>query len=221
MTEPTARISVLVVDDHPPFALGLAALINQQHDMKSVGVAANANEALQQTRETKPDVIVMDISMPGMNGIDATRRIKEEFPGIMILVLSAYGSQYFALSALEVGAAGYLVKNVPLKDLLNAIRTLRDGDIVLDKSLVSKLLRKLAKTSGSGQGSRLDETELKLLKLGALGISNKEISVRVFMAERTVQARFTGIFHKLGVASRMEAVLYALKEGWLTIDDLS
>lgn len=220
MEEHKELIKVLIVDDHPPFAYGLAALVNQQNDMKSVGVAVNAEQALILVKDVKTDVVVMDISMPGMNGIEATKRIKDEFPDIMVMVLSAYGYEPFLLSALEAGAAGYLLKNVPMRDLLNAIRSLKDGETILDQNLASKLLRNIAQSSGSAPRNRLDENELELLKLGAQGISNKEIANRLYLSERTVQSRFTAIFNKLTVASRMEAILKALKEGWLTNDDL-
>lgn len=214
-------IKVLVVDDHPPFAQGLAALLEQQSDMKPVGVAGNAEQALKLVQEVTPDVVVMDISMPGMSGIEATKRIKEQFPEVVVLVLSAYGHQPYLLSALTAGAAGYLLKSVPLRELLNAIRSLRAGETVLDQSLASKLFRGLVKPSGPmTPGNRLEDEDLDLLKLGAKGISNKEIGEKLNLSERTVQSRFTAIFSKLGVASRMEAVLKALKEGWLSVDDL-
>ncbi len=220
LVESKEVIRVLIVDDHPPFAQGLAALVGQQPDMESVGVAGDAEQALLLVREVKPDVVVMDVSMPGMNGIEATKRIKSEFPDIVVLVLSAYSYQPYLLSALEAGAAGYLLKNVPLRDLLGAIRCLRHGETILDQALASKLLRSMGTLSRSAPGDWLDASELELLKLGAQSISNKEISSRLYISERTVQSRFTSIFNKLEVASRMEAVLKALKEGWLTIDDL-
>lgn len=220
MVEKSKPIKVLVVDDHPPFAVGLSALIDQQFDMESIGVAGSAEEALTVLTTSKPDVVVMDISMPGMSGIEATALIKQKYPKIVVLVLSAYGYQPYLLSALEAGAAGYLLKNTPLKDLLNGIRVTCNGDTVLDQALASKVLQNLAKGNGNTKGVRLDEAELNLLKLGSKSLSNQEIGERLHLSERTVQSHFTGIFHKLGVASRLEAIVKALKEGWLTIEDL-
>jgi DNA-binding NarL/FixJ family response regulator len=171
--------------------------------------------------EFKPDVVVIDVAMPGLNGIEATRRIKAKLPNTSVLVLSAYGYHPYVLSALEAGAGGYLLKNVPLRELMNAIRAVRVGEAVLDPAVAEKLLRSLAKpVTGSHATIRLSPREIDMLKLGAKGLSNKQIAEQLFVSERTVQSIFTSLFGKLGVASRLEAVLKALKEGWLTMDDI-
>lgn len=214
-------IRVLVVDDHPPFAEGLVKLLSEDTDFEPTGMANNGEEAIDKAKNSKPDVIVMDISMPGMNGIEATRQIKKEMPEVAILVLSAYNYEPYVLAALEAGAGGYLVKNVPMKQLINAIKALYSGETVLDHDLASKVLRAVARSRGShGVGSNLSANDLQLLKLGATGMSNHDIAAKLFISERTVQSHFTSIFNKLGVGSRIEAVVRAIKEGWLAPEDL-
>jgi DNA-binding NarL/FixJ family response regulator len=214
-------IRVLIADDHPTFTQGLSRLLDEQPDLETVGVAADGEEAVKLARELKPDVVVMDISMPKLNGIKATRQIKTELPDTIVLVLSAYGYHPYVLSALEAGAGGYLLKNVPLRELLNAIRAIRAGETILDQTVAGKILRTLFKPLTSASASPLlTKREVEILQLGARGLSNSEIAKKLFISERTVQASLTGIFQKLGVASRLEAVLQALKKGWLTMDDI-
>ncbi len=214
-------VRVLVVDDHPPFAEGLVKLLAEQADFKPIGLASDGEEALAMAREGRPDVVVMDISMPRMNGIEATRRIKEELPGVAVLVLSAYGHEPYVLAALEAGAGGYLLKNVSMREVINAIRALHSGETVLDHTSAAKVLRIIVGSRGAqGPGSNLSSGDRELLKLGASGMSNRAIASKLFMSERTVQSHFTSIFGKLGVGSRIEAVVRAVKDGWLSPDDL-
>ncbi len=218
---PQEKTRILIADDHPPFAYGLSKLLTEQPDMEPVGIASDGEEAVKLANELKPDVVVMDISMPRLNGIEATRRIKEELPQTAVLTLSAYGYHPYVLSALEAGAAGYLLKNVPMRELLNAIRALCAGETVLDQKVAEKLLRSLTRpVTGARGNARLSPRELKVLQLGAQGLNNKEIGEKIFASERTIQSYFTSIFQKLGVGSRIEAVLKAIKEGWLTLEDI-
>jgi DNA-binding NarL/FixJ family response regulator len=197
-------------------------LLADQPDLIAVGSASDGEEAVRLALELKPDVVVMDVSMPKLNGIEATRQIKAKLPDTSVLVLSAYGYHPYVLAALEAGAGGYLLKNVPLRELLNAIRAVRLGEAVLDQAIAEKLLHSLAKPIGSQYaGTRLSPKEIDVLKLGAQGLNNKEIAAKLFLSERTIQSYFTNIFGKLGVGSRLEAVLKALKEGWLTLEDVT
>ncbi len=215
-------ITVLVVDDHPPFAQGFSHLLDEQTDMTSVGIATNGVEAVSLARQLKPDVVVMDISMPEMNGIEATRAIKLELPNTAVLVLSAYGYHPYVVSALDAGAGGYLLKTAPMRDLVNAIRALQAGEAVLERSIAEKLLRSLPGSKRKSGGSTwiLTDREATVLRHSLDGASNREIGERMGLSERTIQAYFTAIFTKMGVGSRLEAVLAALKEGWITLDDL-
>jgi len=214
-------IRVLIVDDHPPFSEGLRRLLADETDLEPIGIASDGREAVRLASELKPDVVVMDVTMPELNGIEATRCIKADLPNTSVLVLSAYGYYPYALSALDAGAAGYLLKNVPLRELISAIRAVRRGEAVLDSAVAEKVLRSLAKPIGSSPRSRhLSTREIEVLKLGAQGMNNKEIGKQLFVSERTVQSYFTSLFEKFAVGSRLEAVLKALKEGWLTTDDI-
>lgn len=214
-------IRVFVVDDHPSFVEGLVKLLSQDVDFEPVGVASNGEESIALIKEKKPHVVVMDISMPRMNGIEATRRIKQMMPEVAILVLSAYGYEPYVLAALEAGAGGYLLKNVPLRQLINAIKSLHSGETILDHDLATKVLRTIARSRSSpGSSSNLSTSDLELLKLGATGMSNRNIASKLFISERTVQSHFTTIFDKLGVGSRIEAVVRAIKEGWIPPEDL-
>lgn len=214
-------LTVLIVDDHPPFAEGLSALLEKQADMTPVGVACDGEEAIHKARDLRPDVVVMDISMPKLGGIEATRTIKAEFPNTAVLALSAHGYYPYVISALDAGAGGYLLKTVPLRELVSAVRALRAGEAVLEQSVAEKLLSTVAGSlRGESSADYLTNRELEVLKLSARGISNREIGGKMGVAERTVQAYFTNIFDKLGVGSRIEAVLQAVKQGWISLDDL-
>jgi len=216
-----APIRVLIVDDHPTFAQGLSRLLEDQPDLEPVGIAADGEEAVRLAHDLKPDVVVMDVSMPKLNGIEATKQIKKELPNTMVLVLSAYGYNSYLLSALEAGAAGYLIKHIPMRELMNAIRGLVAGETILDQKVAEKLLSNLAKPMGdTSMGDRLSPIELQVLKLGARGMSNKEIGNKLSLSERTVQFHFTSIFQKLEVGSRIEAAIRAMKQGLLTLDDI-
>ena len=214
-------IKVLIVDDHPTFAQGLSRLLNEESDLQTIGIATDGEEALKMAHDLKPDVVVMDVSMPKINGIEATKKIKRDLSNAIVLALSAYDYHPYVLSALEAGAAGYLLKSVPMRELMNAIRGLYAGETILDQKVAEKILRALAKPSGDVHANNsMSPTELTMLKLGATGLSNKDIGDKLSISERSVQFHFTGIFHKLGVGSRTEAVIKALKEGWITLDDI-
>ena len=213
---------VMIVDDHVTFSEGLRRVLSDESDIDVVGVAGNGEEAVEMALETKPDIVVMDIAMPGLNGIEATRRIKEKLPAIAVLVLSAYGYTPYVFSVLEAGAAGYLLKNVPLRDLIRAIRSLRSGETVFDPAVAEKVLRNLARSwhRGVRSPSQLNPREIDIIRLGAKGLSNQDIAERLKISPRTVQTHFTNIFAKLGVGSRLEAILRCLREGWLLLEDL-
>jgi DNA-binding NarL/FixJ family response regulator len=205
-------ITVLIADDHPPFAYGLKELLSKQPDLKPVGIANDGCEAVDMALALKPDVV---------NGLEATKCIKSKLPNTTILILSAFVSYAYVHSAVEAGAAGYLLKNAPLRELMNAIRALRNGEIVFDKEIYQKLVHGFAARTDSGRPQfRLTAKEVELIKLGAQGLSNKDIGAKIFLSERSVQSHLTDLFNTFGVGSRLELVMKALKEGWLNLDEL-
>ena len=216
------KIKVMVVDDHPAFRDGLSRLLQEEQDIEVVATPGDGEEAISLADKLKPNVIVMDISMPKMNGIEATKQIKAIEPGIAILIVSAYSYQSYVLAALRAGAAGYLLKNAPLHELIRSIRLVNSGEGVFDMQITGNLLRRLAAEKGEKRKDieELHPRELQILTYAAKGMGNKEIAGQLDISERTVQTHLVNIFRKLRVSSRTEAVLQGLKQGWLTLDDL-
>jgi two-component system, NarL family, response regulator LiaR len=216
------KIRLMVVDDHPAFRDGLSRLLQEEEDLEVVATPASGEQAIELSGKLKPAVIIMDISMPGVSGIEATKQIKSKNPEITILMVSAYSYQSYILAALRAGASGYLLKNAPLQELIKAIRMVFSGEGVFDMKVTGSVLRSLA----SGQPEKrkdaddLHPRELEILTIAAKGGSNKEIASRLDISERTVQTHLVNIFRKLRVSSRTEAVLKGLRAGWFTLDDL-
>jgi len=172
----------------------------------------------------KPDIVIIDVAMPGMNGIEATKKIKEILPGTKILVLTGYDYDEYIFSLLEIGAAGYLLKDVSGDDLVGAVRAVYQGEPVLHPTVMRKLMNRF-KTPNSRQTETpidvLSEREMEVLKLAVSGKSNKDIAETLNISLRTVQAHMRSIFNKLGVGSRSEAIVSGLKKGWFNLDDIS
>ena len=167
----------------------------------------------------------MDIAMPKVNGIEATRRIKADFPSTAVLILTAYDNDQYIVALLEAGAAGYLLKNVSGGDLVNAIRAVHAGEAVLHPTIAQKVFSRLGSTSRESvtqkQLDELSKREMEILRLAARGMSNQDIATQLYLSRRTIQAHLANIFRKMDVGSRTEAVLQALKKGWLGLDDLA
>ncbi len=216
------KISILIADDHPAFREGLACLLKDQTDLEVVATAGDGEEALEAAKNFQPEVAIMDISMPQMNGLEAAEQIRKICPGVAILMLSAYNYQAYMLGALRVGAMGYLPKNTPLNKLVSAVRMVLAGEAVFNLKALSQILSR----SSSGRIEErkyigeLSPREIQVLKLVAKGTNNREIGYQLGIRERTVQTHVARILDKLGVNSRTAAVLHALKEGWLSPDDL-
>ncbi|HEY50126.1 MAG TPA: response regulator transcription factor [Dehalococcoidia bacterium] len=216
------KTKVLIADDHALLRESMRSLIDSQDDMEVVGEACDGEEAVRLGSELKPDIAVMDIVMPRMNGIEASKEIKKSSPGTAILILTAYDDVQYVLGLLEAGAAGYLLKSSRGRDVIAAIRAVKAGESVLHPSIIAKLLRRAMGMPVEGEGLKrkesLTEREIEVLKLAANGMSNKEIAQDLSVTVRTVKAHLSNMFCKMNVASRTEAILKAMREGWLELD---
>jgi len=219
------KIKILLAEDHVVVREGTRELIQHEDDMEVVGEAGDGEEAVELATQTHPDVIIMDVNMPKLNGIEATKQIKVKLPSTAILILSAYDNDQYISALLEAGAAGYLLKNIKGKELIDAVRAVHAGESVLHPKIARKVLNRLI-TPGSKVDSEpavnvLSERELEVLKLAARGLNNRDIADQLFLSIRTVQAHLGNIFNKLDVGSRTEAILVGLKKGWFSVEDLS
>lgn len=218
------KIRVLLAEDHVVVREGTRELIQREPDMEVVAEAGDGEEAVELSKRTRPDVVIMDIAMPKVNGIEATKLIKQELPTTAVLILTAYDNEQYIFALLEAGAAGYLLKNVRRSELINAVRAVQRGESVLHPQIAAKVVERFRDARGpvaSEEPGRevLSERELEVLRLAGKGKSNKDIAGDLSLSIRTVQAHLGNIFNKLGVGSRTEAVLLALKKGWLTLDE--
>jgi NarL family two-component system response regulator LiaR len=218
------KISIILADDHALVREGTRERLEREEDFEVIGEAADGEEAVRLVGQLKPSVAIIDIAMPKVNGIEAAKQIKKAQPRTAVLVLSAYDDDQYIYAVLEAGADGYLLKNVRGHQLVDAIREVCAGEVVLDPHVARKVVQWFSSLSrgdrAEGAGDYLSERELEVLKLAAKGMSNKEIAAELALGVRTVQSHLSHIFDKLGVSSRTEAVLRALKEGWLSLEQI-
>lgn len=205
------RIRVLVADDHPVVRTGLAAVIAQQPDLLLVAQAENGERAVALFREHRPDIVLMDLRMPLMDGVEAIRRITEEFPTARILALTTYEGDADIRRALDAGARGYLLKDMLLSDVITAIRAVQRGERVIPTAVAVRLAE-------FPERSDLTEREVEVLQLVARGLSNKEAAQAIGRMDETVKIHLKNIFAKLGVADRTEAVTVALARGLIHLE---
>jgi NarL family two-component system response regulator LiaR len=215
------KLTVLIADDHPLVREALHRTLEGEEDIEVVAEAGDGEEAVKLASELKPSVAVMDIVMPKLNGIEATRRIKEIAPDTAILILTAYDDDEYVLGLLDAGAAGYLLKSARGRDLVGAIRAIRSGESVLHPKIIAKLLKRatVAPAEEHKAPDILSERESEVLKLVTTGMSNKEIAEELFLSQRTVKAHLTSVFNKLNVASRSEAIVKGLQWGLVTLEN--
>jgi len=217
------KIRILLAEDHVVVRQGTRQLLEREDDLEVVGEAGDGEEAIEMAHKLKPDVVVMDIAMPKVNGIEATKAIKAALPATAVLILTAYDYDEFIFSLLDAGAAGYLLKSVTGDDLVRGIRDLHSGESVLHPAVLRKMLassRPRPASSEERPAEVLTQREMEVLRIAARGKANKDIARELGMSVRTVQAHLSNIFNKLGVGSRTEAVVYCLKKGWLRPEDL-
>jgi DNA-binding NarL/FixJ family response regulator len=217
-----APIRVVIADDHELVREGTRRLLASHDDIDVVAVAADGTTGMEEIRRSRPDVALVDISMPGMSGIEVTRQTTVELPSIAVLVLTVHDEQEYVRALLEAGAAGYLLKDIGEADLVRAIRAVHAGESVLHPEVTKSLFAALASNEDEATDAALPLTdrELEVLELAAAGASNREIAVSLDLSPRTVQTHMRNVFEKLGVASRTQAVITGLREGWLDLDEL-
>jgi two-component system, NarL family, response regulator NreC len=215
-------IRVLLADDHTLFREGIRALFAAEGDIEIVGEAADGEEAVRKTADLRPDVVVMDIMMPGMNGIEATGRIRASHPETRVLVLSMYDDEEYVQRLLAAGATGFMLKRATSDELLRALREVVDGGTALYPSVAAKLVRdyvRRVQQAGDSPGAdELTARELEVLKLVAEGHTNQAIAERLKLSRKTVDAHRTNLMRKLGIHDVTELVKYALRRGVITLD---
>ncbi len=219
------KITILLVEDHVVVRESIHQSLEREANFTVVGEAGDGEEAVRMARELKPDVIVMDISLPKINGIEATKQIKAFQPSAIVLVLTAYDYEQYIFPLLEAGAAGYLLKDISSRELINAIQTVYRGEAVLHPAIARKVLERYRRTKEPGEKEHeldlLTQRETAVLKMAAKGMSNSEIAEELCLSVRTIESHLGSIFNKLGVGSRTEAVIEAMRRGRFTLEELS
>lgn len=219
------KITILLVENHALVMESIRQSLEREANFTVVGEAGDGEEAVRIARELKPDVIVMDISLPKINGIEATKQIKAFQPSAIILALTAYDYEQYIFPLLDAGAAGYLLKDISSRELINAIKTVHRGEAVLHPTIARKVLERYRqakeRTEKGYEPDSLTERETAVLKMAAKGMSNSEIGEELCLSVRTIESHLGSIFNKLGVGSRTEAVIEAMRRGRFTLDELS
>lgn len=214
-------IRVLLVDDHKLTRLGLQTALSRDQGIQVVGEAVDGATAVELARQLRPDVVLMDIQLPGLNGVEATRRIVQELPDVKVIMLTMYREEQQAVEALRVGAMGYLHKDADPDELLDAIRTVAAGQAVMTPELATRVLGTLQRMQGQDlaqaepAGAKLSEREGTLLRLVAQGLSNKEIAGRIGISDSRVRNQLSEIYRKIQVQDRTQAAMYAVEKGLL------
>jgi DNA-binding NarL/FixJ family response regulator len=219
-----AKTRVLIADDHAVLREGMRRLLEQEKDIDVVGEASDGEEAVSLVDELKPDVVLMDIVMPKLTGVEATKLIKKVHPATCILILTAYSDIRYILGLLEAGASGYLLKSARADEIVGAIRAVRSGESVLDSMATRKLLERVVNLSKevpdeNGRG-QLSPREIEILRLAARGLSNRDIAEKLGLSMRTVKAHLSNIFNKMRCSSRTEAIVKGFREGYVTLEDV-
>ena len=213
-------IRVVLADDHAVVRKGIREFLEEDPEIRVVAEASDGEEAVALIARERPDVIVLDIQMPKLNGMEATRRVKKEFPHTRVLMLTAYDDDPYIFAALQAGANGYLLKTSGSDELVRAVHAIADGESALSPTIAKKLV--LNATSGNASGEEhieaLTDREMDILRLAAKGLGNKQIGATLAISDRTVQGHLANIYGKLHVGTRTEAVMYAVRAKWLVLE---
>jgi DNA-binding NarL/FixJ family response regulator len=210
-------IKVMIVDDHHLVREGLKAVLDQGNDVNVVGEAATAEDALKMVERCVPDVVLMDISMPGRGGIKATKSIRDKYPGVKVVILTMLDQEGYVYEAVRAGATGYMLKSTSSDELVRAIKTVYDGKALLHPEATAQLLKEFANLAENrGQDYGLSNREMEVLRLLSDGNTNKEIAKSLFISEQTVKTHLAHIFDKLGTSDRTGTVAKALRNGLVT-----
>jgi DNA-binding NarL/FixJ family response regulator len=215
-------MKVIIVDDHVLFREGLVNLLSSDPAFCVVGQASSVREAIEQARKLKPDLILMDFSLPDGDGAEASAAILQELPGCNIIFLTMHDADEKLFAAIRSGAKGYLLKNVPVSQLLLALRSVEKGEVAISRGMTKRILEEFSQTSSSLQAERnldtLSPREMEILRALGSGATNQEIAAQLFLSVNTVKHHVHSILTKLGVDSRREAILYARKTGLIKPD---
>lgn len=213
-------ISVLICDDQAIVTEGLQVILDSDPEIEVVAIAQDGAQAIELVEQHKPQIVLMDLKMPGLNGIHATRHIRTYFPDIFVLVLTTYDADEWVFDAIRSGASGYLLKNTPPKDLIKAVKQVISGQTPVDPEVAGKLFKHVshaessfASATASIEIDKLSEREYEVLGLMAKGLSNREIAERIFLSEGTIRNYVSSIFSKLDVSDRTQASLIAVRYG--------
>lgn len=210
------QLRLLLVDDHALFREGLISLLSYQDDFTVVGEAEDAESALEQARTLQPDIVLMDVELPGEDGVIATQRLKMEMPDITVVMLTVHDDSQTLFEAIKAGAQGYLVKNVRSRELLEQLRGLARGEAAISRRMAARILEEIrVQTEPLGPGEELTAREVDVLELVAARLSNAEIAERLVISEHTVKNHMKSILSKLHLHNRHQAAAYGVARGWL------
>lgn len=214
-----SKLRILLADDHETVRTGLRVILNAQADMEVVGEAADGQAVIEKTQELQPDVVLMDVSMPRLNGLQATKTLRERAPAVKVVTLTRHGDVAYLHQLLEAGASGYVLKQSRAAELLQAIRAIASGGTYIDSAMTADALaapmRAIAAGRGRAVAPSLSPREADTLRLVARGYSNKEIAAQLNVSVKTIETHKGNAMHKLGMRNRIDIVRYAMLQGWL------
>jgi DNA-binding NarL/FixJ family response regulator len=218
MTVATRAVRVLIADDQTLFRAGLARLLNEDPRVEVIGQAMDGADAAKQAGKLKPDVVLMDLKMPNLDGIEATRQIIEADPGVKVLILTTFETDNHVIQALKVGASGYVLKDSSADAIISSIVAVMSGERVMASAVANRVLEMLTGTTTPKEFyDGLTNREIEILKLLANGMANKQIAYRLKISEKTVRNHVSNTYEKLGIYDRSQAVLYAVKKGLVEV----